>query len=114
MICFFLYLLNGVFGPYLARFCSFLAAVFVTWIINRNLTFKDRYSNLSFIREFLAFFSLMLIGGTVNFCSYVLLVFYSEYVQSNLYIGVVIGSLAGMLINFLTSRFFLFKNIKGT
>jgi len=106
---FILYLLNPIFGPYISRVCSFIAAVFVTWLLNRTFTFKDRYSNFSILKEFFAYLSLMIVGGVANYACFVFLILYSKYVRDNMFIGVAAGSVVGMILNFTTSRFFLYK-----
>lgn len=106
----FLYLLNPYFGPYVSRLCSFFTAVFSTWIFNRVFTFKGMNSNLPAFGEFFSYLFLMVLGGAVNYGCYVWLVMNTEFVHKHLYFGVAFGSLAGLLVNFLTSRFILFRN----
>lgn len=104
-----LYMLKDVFGLYGARLVSFLSAVAATWLFNRTITFKDRASGRSAGHEFLLYFSLMVIGGSVNYGLYALLVHEQPFVATYPITGVAAGSLAGMLINLLTSRYLLFK-----
>jgi putative flippase GtrA len=106
----FLYLLNPYFGPHVSRFFSFFIAVFSTWILNRLFTFRATRSNIPPLSEFLSYLLLMVFGGAVNYGCYVWLVMNTEFVINHLYIGVAIGSMAGMVVNFLTSRFMLFRN----
>lgn len=104
-----LYLLRDAVGPFYGRAVSFFAAVLATWLVNRSLTFKGRRSGLSRKREFTAYFSLMLIGGAVNYATYSVLVLGVAAVRDHLFLGVAAGSLAGMMVNFLTSRYVLFR-----
>lgn len=104
-----LYLLKGLMGVYGARVVSFLFAAFSTWLFNRSATFRDRKSGHSTIREFGLYLALMLIGGSVNYGIYALLISRHEVVAQYPVLGVAAGSIAGMLINLITSRFILFR-----
>ena len=104
-----LYALRDAIGPFYGRAVSFFAAVAATWLVNRSITFRERSSGLSRKREFTAYFTLMLAGGAVNYATYSALVLGSGVVRQHLFLGVAAGSLAGMLVNFLTSRYLLFR-----
>lgn len=104
-----LYALRGAIGPFYGRAVSFFAAVVATWLVNRTLTFRDRRSGLTRRREFTAYFTLMLAGGAVNYATYSAMVLTSELVRQHLFLGVAAGSVAGMAVNFLTSRYLLFR-----
>ncbi len=104
-----LYAVRGAIGPFYGRAVSFFAAVVATWLVNRTLTFRGRHSGMSRKREFTAYFTLMLAGGAVNYAAYSALVLASDTVRQHLFLGVAAGSLAGMVVNFLTSRFLLFR-----
>jgi len=101
---------------YISRFISFLSAVIVTWILNRNVTFKQesnlniekfaRYKKL--LNEFKRYFLAVLIGGVFN------LLTYYYYIYINLepldkYIATVLGSLAGLISNFIFLKFLVFR-----
>lgn len=105
-----LYCLNPLFGPFVSRVFSFLGAVIVTWALNRRFTFKGRCSNFALVKEFFSYFGLMVFGGVVNYACYAWFVVNSEYILHHLYIGIGLGSLSGMLVNYLTSRFLLYRN----
>jgi len=104
-----LYALRGALGPFYGRAVSFFAAVAATWLVNRSLAFRGRSSGLSRQREFTAYFLLMLAGGAVNYGVYSALVLGSALVREHLFLGVAAGSLGGMAVNFLTSRYLLFR-----
>lgn len=104
-----LYAVQGAIGPFYGRAVSFFAAVAATWLVNRTLTFSSRSSGLSRRREFATYFTLMLAGGAVNYGMYSALVLGSELVREHLFLGVAAGSLAGMAVNFLTSRYLVFR-----
>jgi putative flippase GtrA len=100
-----LYLIYGVIGVYYSRIVSFTASVATTFIINSKLTFKSQKSGAA---HFILYFIMMIIGGTVNVLTYVYLVSSYPYVHSNPIIGVAAGSIAGLLINFTTSKYIVF------
>ena len=104
-----LYALVGVMGPFYGRAMSFFAAVLATWGVNRSLAFRGYHSGLSRKSEFAAYFTLMLAGGAVNYAVYSGLVVGVDLVRRYLFLGVAAGSLAGMAVNFLTSRYLLFR-----
>lgn len=106
-----LYLLKSAFGLYWARFFSFVAAVWVTWMINRHITFTEkRYTH--WYQELAYYFLCMTVGGVVNLATYMLLVSQNTIIVQYPIIGVAVGSLAGMIVNFLNSKFFIFKQKK--
>lgn len=104
-----LYLLKDAMGPFYARGVSFLAAVFATWSINRMFAFRERKSTLQKKHEFIVYLVLMLAGGAVNYGVYSWLVVSYALVRQYLIIGVAMGSIAGMIINFVMSRFLLYR-----
>lgn len=104
-----LYRLQDYLGPFVARGFSFVAAVIMTWMFNRSITFKSRRSGMKKHNEFFSYFFLMLAGGVFNYAVYAWMVLAYEIVSKNLFIGVAFGSLAGMFVNYSTSRFMLFR-----
>lgn len=104
-----LYALIETAGPFYARLFSFIAAVFATWLVNRNLTFRKKKSDLTKPAEFATYFGLMLLGGAVNYGTYAWLIIRFPSVLMNPIIGVAAGSIAGLCINFATSRIIIFR-----
>lgn len=104
-----LYLLKASLGLYYGRLLSFICAVLTTWVLNRHLTFSKRASGLSLTHEFSRYLGLMLGGGVVNYVSYALLVYFVEFVARQPVWGVAVGSVAGMMVNYLLARFFVFR-----
>ncbi|WP_454007181.1 GtrA family protein [Alcaligenes sp. Marseille-Q7550] len=104
-----LYMLKDALGLYLARVASFLCAVLGTWLINRSLTFQHRPSRLPLAHEFIRYLGMMMLGGAVNYLVYVLAVHNLHTVREYPVIGVALGSLAGMLVNYAQMKLLLFK-----
>ena len=107
-------------GYYGGRVVSFLAAATTTWILNRSFTFRreSRANGTSSathpapthpVGEWLAYLGLMAIGGAVNYGTYALAVELSEPVRRYPALGVALGSIAGMAINFWSAKTMVFE-----
>lgn len=104
-----LYLVKPTLGLYWGRGVSFFCAVLVTWLLNRNITFKYRSSRSSAFWEFSQYLLVMLGGGSVNYLVYAGLLQISEAIEREPVWGVAAGSIAGLLFNFSFARFLIFK-----
>lgn len=99
-----------VMSPYLARIPGFISAATVTWFINRNITFKNRNKRYDKLyKEYLHYMSLMAAGAAVNYGTYAICVVLFGSFPLSTFVYVAIGSLAGMLVNFITSRKYVFS-----
>jgi len=107
-----LYILKNEFGLYISRGISFFFAVITTWGLNKLITFKNMHSGLPVWHEFLHYLKFMLIGGCVNYSAYAAAISLSVIIQGYPVIAVALGSLAGLFVNYLTSKYLLFKNTK--
>lgn len=98
-------------GYYSGRAVSFLAAATATWILNRSFTFRrDAPSAFGHpAAEWLGYLGLMLIGGAANYGTYAAAVALSETVRQHPEIGVALGSLAGMVINYWSAKRVIFE-----
>lgn len=95
-------------NPYFSRLLSFLAAATATWVFNRRYTFSaDRRYSLR--GEWLRYLIAMGSGFTLNFSVYSYFVFHYELIQRIPAIGVAVGSVAGLAVNYLTSRYWIFR-----
>jgi putative flippase GtrA len=92
-----------------AKLVGFAVAVTVTWLINRNLTYAGR-KNTRLIREWTRYVAVNGVGGLINNVAYILAVFASNDIARHPEIGVAIGSLAGMVFNFASSRSYVFRH----
>ncbi len=104
-----LYIVKSAFGLYWGRVISFICAVFITWLLNRKLTFKERFSGLSLFSEFARYLTVMISGGMVNYLIYASLVVTLKGVANEPIWGVAAGSCAGLLVNFILARSFVFR-----
>ena len=94
--------------PYLARVVSFLAAATTTWSFNRKFTFAGKSSG-SRRRELLRYIVAMAGGFALNYGAYALCVATWPLVRSWPAIGVAVGSAAGAVLNFLSSKYWIFR-----
>ncbi len=107
-----LYALAPGLGWYGARVVSFWAAASATWALNRRFTFAHRARGGSVAREYLAYLATMLGGGGVNYGAYALTL-YLLHGPLAAALGVALGSLAGMGVNFLAARYLVFRGRSG-
>ena len=94
-------------GLYWGRVISYLVAATSTWALNRRYTFsKQRSANLA--GEWGRFLAANMLGGLVNYTTYAWLVTSYALASDFPTIGVAAGSLAGLVVNFVSSRSFVF------
>jgi len=106
-----LHLLVPVLGadPYLARLASFLCAVTATWVFNRSITFSGSARALPLWQEWGRYLVSQLGGFSVNYLVYAALVATVDCVRQWPVIGVAAGSLAGLVVNYLLARRYVFR-----
>ena len=94
-------------GHYAGRLLSFLFAVWVTWRLNRLYTFDATESAW---HEWWRYLAAMLGGGAVNYATYMLLLqLVLPAARWAPAVGVALGSLAGMVFNFFSAKYFVFR-----
>ena len=97
---------------YSARGISYLAAATATWALNRNYTFINTQRRGA-LRQWLCFLIVNLGGGAVNYSTYAVLIAFTPLAELPDWLGPTLavgaGSLAGLVVNFLTSRRWVFQ-----
>jgi len=111
-----LYAVAGFAGWYAGRIISFLAAASSTWWLNRRFTFAGTNrdgapSSTSALREYLKYLLTMLGGAAVNYLAYALTLKWVHLPMAPA-LGVALGSIAGLLVNFLLARHVVFSTDK--
>ena len=94
-------------GPMTARLLSFISAVFVTWQLNRRMTF-DAPMQQGLIQEGISYFLAMSLGGAFNLMTYFVVI---RTLPNQIWVpalGVATGSVAGLLINYLLAKNWVF------
>lgn len=100
-------------NPYLARVFSFLAAATTTWAFNRRYTFAG-HGGGSKRRQLVRYLVAMACGFGLNYGAYALCVATWPLVREWPAIGVAAGSVAGAIVNFLSSKYWIFRAPRGT
>jgi putative flippase GtrA len=95
-------------GPVIAQYIAFPAAVAFTWLMNRRYTFgPSPYGLFGEAWRYLAFNT---VGWIFNNLVYFWLVFQYPPAYAHPAIAAAGGSIAGMVFNFLSSRMWTFAN----
>lgn len=95
-------------GFFAGRIVSFMAAVWVTWRINRRHTFRERAERSVWV-EWWRYLLSMLGGASVNYAAYSVVVLTVHGSRLVPLIAVACGSVAGMFVNFFAAKFWAFK-----
>lgn len=97
---------------YSGRAVSYLCAASFTWFGNRTITFADARATgvRDTAAEWLLFLLTNLGGGVVNYGVYAALVSSTEVVYAHPILGVAAGALSGMTVNYLASRWLVFRS----
>jgi putative flippase GtrA len=97
-------------GPWAGRVLSYLAAATFTFGLNRAWTFRTADRSRPVARDWGMFLLVNLVGFGCNYGSYAALIAGVPLVRENPVLGVAVGSLAGMVGNFVLSRRFVFRD----
>lgn len=96
---------------YTGQIFGFFCAATFTWWGNRTLTFREHaaISLRGMAREWVTFIAANGIGGLVNYAIYAGLITFAPKPFNNPFLGVVAGTLVGLLFNFTMSKRFVFR-----
>ena len=89
-------------NPYVARIASFVVAASATWLMNRRYTFAVTHQPTR--TEWLRYIGFMSLGALVNYGGFALCIAFWESARAQPWLGVAAGSVAGLGLNFSTSR----------
>lgn len=96
-------------NAYVARLLSFLCAATATWLFNRHHTFRG-VRKYSLFGEWSRYLLAMCGGFALNYAVYAFLYYHVDRVRTWPEIGVAAGSLGGMLVNYLVSRYWIYSH----
>lgn len=96
-------------GLHGGRVVSFLAAVFVTWQLNRRYVFRAAVPAMTPWREWWTYLASMMGGGAFNYAGYSALLALGPRGPLLPMLAVAGGAVAGMTINFLSAKFLVFR-----
>ncbi len=94
-------------NPYTARVVSFLVAASITWMINRHYTFQ--VSHRANRTEWARYVAFMMVGALMNYGAFAGCIAWWEMTRAQPWLAVAVGSLAGLGVNFATSRLLVFR-----
>lgn len=100
-------------NPYEARLVSFLCAATTTWAFNRKITFAGKGAGGSRRRQLIRYIVAMAGGFALNYGAYAACVATLPIVREWPAIGVAAGSIAGAVVNFLSSKYWIFRAPRG-
>lgn len=92
-----------------ARLSSFLIAVLVTWLINRNLTFSKN-NKFTIKKEYFLYLFIQTIGALINYIIFIILVYNFELFKSYLVLPLGFASIIVMFFNFFMLKKFIFSH----
>jgi len=94
---------------YTGRLISFLFAATATWIFNRHFTFHGPRRH-SLFGEWTRYVVAMSGGFACNYAAYSALVYFYNIDRHALILAVAAGSIAGMGVNFVGSRYWVYRH----
>jgi len=94
--------------PIWAKLIAFPFAVTLTWLLNRNSTFKDR-KQTNYIKEWAKYIQVNSFGAITNNVSFIILVAKIDYLYQQPIIAVALGSIIGMTFNYVGSKIWVFQ-----
>ncbi|MGN6652249.1 GtrA family protein [Trinickia sp.] len=99
-------------GYFAGRAVSFLCAVWVTWQLNRRITFSAS-GHQSAWAEWVRYLAAMSVGGGVNYAVYSGVVSMVRPAPWLPLLAVAAGSTAALLVNFATAKWWVFKHARS-
>jgi putative flippase GtrA len=96
-------LISSFVNCYWSRMISFVFAVCLTWLLNRNFTFITG-KPASYWIEFVNYLQLMILGGVLNLAVFFWLMHTVKFCMDHPSLAIASGSMAGMCLNYFTSQ----------
>ncbi len=96
--------------PIWAKLIAFPFAVILTWLLNRNSTFKDR-KQPNYLKEWAKYIQVNSLGAITNNISFIILVAKIDHLYQQPIIAVALGSIIGMTFNYLGSKIWVFQKM---
>lgn len=93
--------------PLYGRLVSFPIAVFVTWLMNRKVTFKSHNSPRT---ESLKYYIVQTFGALCNLCIFLILIFSFKFLEQKPVIPLAVASILVLPINFILSRSWVYRS----
>lgn len=87
-----LYLCMEHVGPFYGRCSSLFCSMITTWLLNRKITYNGRVLLHGLWAELSKYMTIMLLGFSINYMTFALLMWRSDAVRADPILGVAIGS----------------------
>lgn len=97
---------------YAARGVSFLSAVFVTWLLNRTLTFvvqRGDEARVGPTAEYARYLTVQTVGALGNLAVFVAVIHSAPSLAFTPIVPLAIGAVAGLTVNFAGSQWWVFR-----
>ncbi len=95
-------------SPYIGQVVAYLVAATVTWGLNRKYTFRSSKSHEP-QRQLVVYLGVNVLGGAVNYGVYAIGIHFFSIIYLHPFLGVALGSLSGLMINFIMSKRIVFR-----
>lgn len=96
---------------YAGRVVSYLIAATMTWVLNRNFTFRAQSSSpIGAPRQWARYIGINAIGGVINWIVYSLGVTYFDVMREFLFLAVAAGSIVALVFNFYSNKYWVFRD----
>ena len=99
-------------SPYVARVVSFVVATSAAWWLNRTFTFHDAHNGRPDL-QWARFFAANLVGGTVNYAVFVVMIATLAIAAAHPVLALAAGSVSGVFFNFTAYRRYVFRTDIG-
>jgi putative flippase GtrA len=104
------YALRSLLGLYGAGIAAYVGASIFAWMLNRSWTFRKRVTTKPSFQEWLTYLTASGAGFVLNRGAFFAAITCSSFVSEHPVIGVAIGSIAGLMLNFTLNRAVVFRD----
>jgi putative flippase GtrA len=103
-------------NPLIGRWVSFAFAVVATWLVNRAWTFaghRKAHPERSLLKEFASYLAVQSLGFAANYAVFTGMILGLPVLDGRLLPPLVAGTAAGLVINYLGAKHFVFRRDEG-
>jgi|ERR1700687_3175323 len=104
------YVLRGLLGLYGAGIAAYVGGSILTWMLNRSWTFRTRTKTEPSFQQWLTYLTASSAGFVLNRGAFFAAITCSTFIAEHPIIGVAIGSIAGLMLNFTLNRAVVFRD----
>ena len=104
-----LHLVTPGLGPHWGRLMSVYVAMMSTYALNRGFVFSNAARQVGLVRGWFKFAAANSVGALINFGAYITFIALFGVSQWKQLIGVALGSLCGLVFNYLSTALWVFS-----